>query len=419
MDKEELNLSHSLFEDSLINIIPFFGPKIINRFPIIQYGSSIPIYGSLMILFFITTGFSVQKGILLGSTTIGIILWSFSFNRITDQYRNLKCPKNLKNGIRVYKRFYNVLISKYSLACTILFSLIGILYIISSNVIKNFLLAFNLSSESPFQQKGMFMFLCFVLLFAISIRVVSSGFAILAIFYRNYLFSDYIHKKNKGNLHLLPYIAITTAFDRTIFQSFFIFLFWLPIPLLLEDSILISLFIIIFIVAIFSLLINSIWLRRIRATSISKTVSQALRQEYHGFFASVSLANKPHITPILFGFDGVNLYFNTSIVSKKIKNLQHQNRVSLILKTEDGFHKIIYYGKSHVYGHNTFWTILYFMMFWPELFFAYKILQRKYREVLEYYQNKNLPLRWSPKPFIARTMIKIIPEKIVILPFEL
>lgn len=136
-----------------------------------------------------------------------------------------------------------------------------------------------------------------------------------------------------------------------------------------------------------------------------------------GKFAYVGTSDKrlqSHLTPVIFVFAGNSLYFITSKVAKKLRNLRENPKVAFLvdLRDENNLYNnraVLFMGKAKVY--TPFTAIIGLV----GLLKARKAFFRKYPEYMKEYakENQNLPLAWRTTIFVSRIPVKVTIEKIV------
>ena len=123
---------------------------------------------------------------------------------------------------------------------------------------------------------------------------------------------------------------------------------------------------------------------------------------------------QPHLTPVIFVFVGNKLYFVTSKISKKLRNIRENKKVALLIDIRDETNlynnrAVLFMGNAKVY--NPLNSVLGFL----NLIRARRAFFKKYPEYMHTYQKErqNLPLAWRTMLFVSRIPISVEPEKIV------
>lgn len=131
-------------------------------------------------------------------------------------------------------------------------------------------------------------------------------------------------------------------------------------------------------------------------------------------YVGTSSGKNPYITPVSFVFDGLRMFFMTSIVSTKLKNIKRNPKISFLVDMRDPENTannlaVLFVGSAQVYG-------LQDLLIKPHIMFrARQTFMRKYPEYTRRYRQEKakLPKAWQLTPIIARILIEIKPRKIV------
>ncbi len=138
---------------------------------------------------------------------------------------------------------------------------------------------------------------------------------------------------------------------------------------------------------------------------------------YYGKFAYIGTSDKdatPHVVPTSFVFNGIDLCFMTSVVSKKLKNMKRNRDVAFLVDLRDPDNllnntAVLFTGKARKFG------LLDVLLHPIKLYTARKLFMNKYPEYHEKYtaEKKSLPDAWQLTPLKSRVLVEIEPEKIV------
>jgi nitroimidazol reductase NimA-like FMN-containing flavoprotein (pyridoxamine 5'-phosphate oxidase superfamily) len=123
---------------------------------------------------------------------------------------------------------------------------------------------------------------------------------------------------------------------------------------------------------------------------------------------------QPHLTPVIFVFVGHKLYFITSKISKKLKNVRENRKTAVLIDIRDennlyNNRAVLFMGKAKVYNPwNAIWGLI-------TLLKVRRAFFKKYPEYMHEYQKEkqNLPLAWRTTIFVSRIPVRVEPEKIV------
>jgi nitroimidazol reductase NimA-like FMN-containing flavoprotein (pyridoxamine 5'-phosphate oxidase superfamily) len=123
---------------------------------------------------------------------------------------------------------------------------------------------------------------------------------------------------------------------------------------------------------------------------------------------------QPHLTPVIFVFVGNSLFFITSKVTKKIKNIRENPKIAFLVDFRDennlyNNRAVLFTGKAKVYG------IFDAMLNLIKLIRVQRAFYKKYPEYMNEYkkEERNLPLAWRTTIFVSRIPIEVQTEKIV------
>lgn len=123
---------------------------------------------------------------------------------------------------------------------------------------------------------------------------------------------------------------------------------------------------------------------------------------------------QPHLTPVIFVFVGNSLFFITSKVSKKLKNIHENPKIAFLVDFRDennlyNNRAVLFTGKAKVYG--IFSAALNII----KLIRAQRAFNKKYPEYMAEYkkEERNLPLAWRTTIFVSRIPIEVQTEKMV------
>jgi len=250
-------------EQILQNLIPILGDKWVARFPKSMYITLFFIYFGLTILVFLLFHFNFLVFALLCFTVTGILLWSYSFSTLVKKIRETRYPFFDSEAVNIHCNFYELLVKNHSLVFSTVFCLLGISYFVAFDLVSTSQVIFNVTNQIPILQI-IFYFYVFLLTFDVSFRVITTLNGVLATFYRNFLYQQHLKKEVKNTKSILPYIELSTKFDKGIYALFIYLIFWFPIAFILEDLLLILLFIIGLFFGYFVFLMNQAYVRRLK-----------------------------------------------------------------------------------------------------------------------------------------------------------
>ncbi|MFQ5891568.1 MAG: pyridoxamine 5'-phosphate oxidase family protein [Candidatus Methanofastidiosia archaeon] len=124
-------------------------------------------------------------------------------------------------------------------------------------------------------------------------------------------------------------------------------------------------------------------------------------------------SNFPHVTPVIYVFDGKSIFFITSVASKKLKILKRNPKIAFLIderNPENLFENraCLFLGKVKIYGWLSSLLSLKKMLKVKELF------KKKYPKYTKKYEREGykLPRAWRATPLVSRVVIEVIFEKV-------
>ncbi|MFQ5711986.1 MAG: pyridoxamine 5'-phosphate oxidase family protein [Candidatus Geothermarchaeales archaeon] len=137
-----------------------------------------------------------------------------------------------------------------------------------------------------------------------------------------------------------------------------------------------------------------------------------LEESYFGYVATSDLNRVPHVTPVIFVYDGHNVFFSTSRVSKKIKNIRENERVAFLIDIRDptdvsNNRAVLIQGRAKIIG------LVRGLFQYHRLSRVRSMFSEKYPKYMEVYrvENSRLPRNWRMTPFLSRLLVRIDMEK--------
>jgi len=136
-----------------------------------------------------------------------------------------------------------------------------------------------------------------------------------------------------------------------------------------------------------------------------------------GKFGYVGTSNKelvPHLTPVIFVFDGQRIFFVTSKISKKLQNIRENEKIAFLIDVRDPINiynnrAVLFTGKAKIYGMGN--AVL-------NIFRLFKLRHKfneKYPQYVSKYKTENdlLPTAWRSTLFVSRILVEIKVEQMV------
>ncbi|MBE8540489.1 DUF7530 family protein [Geoglobus acetivorans] len=122
----------------------------------------------------------------------------------------------------------------------------------------------------------------------------------------------------------------------------------------------------------------------------------------------------PHVTPVVQVFDGRSIYFFTSRKSKKLRLIEKDNTITVVVDVRDSrdfFNNraVMISGKAKPYY---IWRALFNL---PKILKLFYLTRKKYSVYLSKYRESysELPEAWKLTPFLTRIPIEVEPERVI------
>ncbi|MFW9933121.1 MAG: pyridoxamine 5'-phosphate oxidase family protein [Candidatus Thorarchaeota archaeon] len=136
-------------------------------------------------------------------------------------------------------------------------------------------------------------------------------------------------------------------------------------------------------------------------------------------YASVCTKTDPHTTPVIFVYDGRNLYFATSVKSAKYRYLRRNNRMAVLVDMRDrknvmNNRTLLMQGTGTILGEISPIGVFRMFLYGLSMLRVRSMFTRKYPKYTKYYkeESQNLPLAWQSKPLISRVLVRLEPQSV-------
>jgi hypothetical protein len=142
---------------------------------------------------------------------------------------------------------------------------------------------------------------------------------------------------------------------------------------------------------------------------------------YHEGFAYVNacLKNQPHVTPVIFVYDGKYLYFAISVASAKYRIIKKNSKIAVLvdMRSKESPMKnkaVLLRGKGMILGELSIMGVFRLFLHGLWLIRVRNLFAKKYPMYMKYYdeQAEELPPAWRNKPFLSRVIVRLEPQKI-------
>jgi nitroimidazol reductase NimA-like FMN-containing flavoprotein (pyridoxamine 5'-phosphate oxidase superfamily) len=139
-----------------------------------------------------------------------------------------------------------------------------------------------------------------------------------------------------------------------------------------------------------------------------------LNEGKFGYVGSSDKKMTPHLTPVIFVFDGHRIFFVISKISKKLRNIRENEKIAFLVDVRDqnnlyNNRAVLFMGKAKVYGLlDAVFNII-------RLLRVKSIFHEKYPEYVYKYktEEESLPLAWRTTLFVSRMLVEVEVEKMV------
>ncbi|MDO9097188.1 MAG: pyridoxamine 5'-phosphate oxidase family protein [Candidatus Methanoperedens sp.] len=215
--------------------------------------------------------------------------------------------------------------------------------------------------------------------------------------------------EKRTELEHTPYTELRSLRRLDINNVFFGIISLLLIPLFQSDNFLVT------IIVIFMVFITLISV--ISAYIVSKVPwlppdIYNLVNESSFAYIGTSLDGVTHVTPVVYVFDGQEIFFNTSKEAKKLKIMQKNNKVAFLIDKRDMSNiyenkAVLFTGEVKIYG------LLDVLFRLVQMLQTRSLFIKKYPEYTRKYSTSELPKAWQLTPIIARILVEIKPIKII------
>jgi nitroimidazol reductase NimA-like FMN-containing flavoprotein (pyridoxamine 5'-phosphate oxidase superfamily) len=215
--------------------------------------------------------------------------------------------------------------------------------------------------------------------------------------------------EKRTELEHTPYTELRSLRKLDINNVFFGIISLLLIPLFQIDKFLVM---IIFIFMAFISLISVISAYTVSKVPWLPPDIYNLVKDSSFAYIGASFKGLPHVTPVVYVFDGQRIFFNTSKEAKKLKMMQKNNKVAFLIDKRDMSNiyenkAVLFTGEVKIYG------LLDIPLRLIQMLSVRKLFMKKYPEYTRKYSVSELPKAWQLTPIIARILVEVKPVKII------
>jgi hypothetical protein len=361
-------------------------------------------YGLAIFLFYF---FQVPGNIVLyGFVGLFVVAaWSLFLLQLAPTIRGVKCP--LEGKEKAFLGRYRMLLFhprhfELYLGIAFFFIITGYLLLGPGNLMRYWF-------GQRLHPVLLFFFLVFTfdVAYRCAVAVWVSGLAI----WRSLWLKRYIERRE--SMEYTPYTGLRNLRRLDLYNASFV-LVSLPIfPTIWSDRLFASGLVLVDSFVLMSSVLSILLLRRI--PWLPPDIYDLVYSSKFSYIGTSDRKMTPHVVPTSFIFDGMNLFFMTSVVSKKLKNIKETKRVAFLIDVRDhndllNNKAVLFIGRAKVYG-------LVDLLFHPiKLYNSRRLFVVKYPEYVRRYaaEKKNLPKAWQLTPLTSRLLVGVEPEKIVL-----
>lgn len=208
-----------------------------------------------------------------------------------------------------------------------------------------------------------------------------------------------------------PYTELRSLRKLDINNVFFGIISLLLIPILKVDSLLVTtIFIFVFFVS-FTSIVSAYIISRV--PWLPPDIYNLVRESSFAYIGT-SHHGMPHITPVVYVFDGQDIFFNTSKEAKKLKIMRENNKIAFLIDKRDMSN--IYENKAVLFiGNVRIFGLPDIPLKFIQMLAARNLFLKKYPEYTKKYatSTSELPKAWQLTPIISRILIQVKPAKII------
>ena len=228
--------------------------------------------------------------------------------------------------------------------------------------------------------------------------------------WRSVWLKRYIERRQK--MEYTPYTGLRNLRELDLYAILFVVVSLPVFPTIWTDRVFVMGFILQDGFILVSAVLSVLLLRR--APWLPPDIYDLVYKGKFSYIGTLDEKKTPHVVPTSYIFDGMNLFFMSSVVSKKLRNIKQNERIAFLIDERDPSNllnnkAVLFTGRARIYGLKD-------LVFHPiKLYNSRRIFKAKYSEYAKKYEmeKKNLPKAWQLTPITSRTLVGVVPEKIV------
>lgn len=382
--------------------------EIVGRIPpfsLLSYQYSILLQLFFLLVIGLILGFVFDLGrisLLYGSLAILVaVSWSLLILQLGPTLRKFRAPLS-KDENELLEQYKGILFHRnhYEAIPGIAIFIPFMLYLFyySSNLLENWL------GKNPHAILLLFVSL---LIWDICYRMGLALWASILALWRSLRLKKLAEKRTE--LEHTPYTELRSLRKLDINNAFFGIISLLLIPLFQMDKLFVT---IIFMFMVFVTLISMVSAYIVSKVPWLPPDIYNLVNESSFAYIGTSFKGVPHVTPVVYVFDGQEIFFNTSKEAKKLKMMSKNNKVAFLIDKRDMSNiyenkAVLFTGEVKIYG------LLDIPLRLAQMLAARKLFLKKYPEYTRKYSVSELPKAWQLTPIIARILVEVKPVKII------
>jgi len=148
------------------------------------------------------------------------------------------------------------------------------------------------------------------------------------------------------------------------------------------------------------------------ATPLPAEVRWLLEEGYFGYLGTSDARGLPHVTPVIFVWDGAGIFLTISKVARKLTNIRENQRVAFLVDIRDpgnltNNRAVLIEGTAKIYGILDVFSRL------RRAVRVRSLLLKKYPKYAAFYAIKKnfLPKPWRTTLFISRLLVEVQVER--------
>lgn len=254
--------------------------------------------------------------------------------------------------------------------------------------------------------------LFFILVFTFDVAyrsAVAVWVSVLAV-WRSIWLKRYI--ENRESMEYTPYTGLRNLRRLDLYNASFVLVSLLIFPTIWSDKIFTAGLLAVDTIIMSSSAISVILLHRI--PWLPPDIYDLVYKSKFSYVGTSDSKMTPHVVPTSFVFNGVELFFMTSVVSKKLRNIKENGRVAFLIDMRDP--DDLLNNKAVLFTGRARRLELTDLLRRPiKLYTARRLFHKKYPEYVRKYatEKKNLPRAWHLTPLISRVLVEVVPENII------